>query len=76
VTEEHHGSSTSNALSQSSARSLVTLILKSDLHCLGFNKRIVVGGPTGITLSLILSAGLKNPTHLQSRTISLEHRST
>jgi hypothetical protein len=45
------------------------LVLKHDLHCLGFDKRVLVGGVCGINLSLLLAAGLKNPTHLQTRTL-------
>jgi hypothetical protein len=34
------------------------LVMKPALHCLGEDKRIVVGGATGIRLSMMLAAGL------------------
>lgn len=45
------------------------LVLKPELHCLGFEKRIVVGGTNGINLSLVLGTGLKNAAHILGRTL-------
>jgi hypothetical protein len=36
------------------------LVMKAAIHCLGEDKRIVVGGTTGIRLSMMLTAGLTN----------------
>jgi hypothetical protein len=49
--------------------SSVLLVLKSELHCLGTDKRIIVGGASGITVPLLLAAFLKlNSANLQNRT--------
>ena len=58
-----------NTNATSSQQSGTILVLKHDLHCLGFDKRVLVGGACGINLSLLFAAGLKNPTHLQTRTL-------
>ena len=54
------------------------LVLKPSLHCLSNDKRVIVGPPgsMGITLSLILANGLKNSSHITNRTLycrALEH---
>lgn len=46
------------------------LVLKPELHCLGTEKRIIVGGASGITLPLLMAASLKlNSANLQNRTL-------
>jgi hypothetical protein len=38
--------------------SSVLLVIKPELHCLGTDKRIIVGGASGITVPLLLAASL------------------
>ena len=50
------------------------LVMKPALHCLGEDKRIVVGGTPGIRLSMMLAAGLTDREAKNARGRSLHTR--
>ena len=60
-----------NTNATSSQQSGTILVLKHDLHCLGFDKRVLVGGACGINLSLLFAAGLKNPNPSANQNVVL-----
>ena len=48
------------------------LVLKPELHCLGIDKKIVVGGPNGLKLSIMLASGLSDQSeYIRGRTLHL-----
>jgi hypothetical protein len=66
---------TGSNVARLSTSASVVLVLKPEMHCLGADKRIIVGGSSGITLPLLLSGSLNcnkmedSSARLQGRTL-------